>query len=370
MKIDPRQVVLAGVLSVFFLSILLFGSSFWIVIILAIVWIIFFIWFVYNGIREVPASPPHVGVLTILKGRRKVVIKEGYRFFPFYPWISSFIAVKIEKINQDLPEQVIRTPDRAEVGIEVSITWQPDYHRAENLISFLNSGGKENVENILEDIIQDRLRSWALSGVEGPSNWQEAMASPDEAVAVLLKAILGDVLDPVPYFPTSALVKFFNLPQIPPSEIEKEKWGEDWEKLKNKFEGLDPAKQKEMKDKLEKRVKDIEAAKQGNGYFIKPSLGIILNRFTINQIRIKGDLSKYAETKAVQRQQREGEILELEHVKDRLRELQKEGISIEQAIQIVQVERKKATMNFDEKRFNITPETLRGIKEITKSIFS
>ena len=373
-KMDVRIIVLAVILVSFVFSLLfiffVWGWKFG--VIASLLWITFLKWFFYNAIREIPADPPYVGVLTILRKRTHIVLKEGFRFFPFYPWLTDFVPVEITKINQDLPEQLIRTPDRAEVGVDVSITWQPDYRNAEHLINFLNSGGRDNVGNILEDIIQDRLRSWALSKIEGPANWEEAMASSDEAIAILLKAILGDVLDSIPYFPTPVLLKYFNIPRIPPSEIEVEKWGKGWEKLEKEMKEKTPLESEEYKkmtETIEKRRKAIQAAKMGNGSFIKPFLGIILNRFTINQIKLKGDLAKYAELEATENQQRKGETLELNHVRDRLKELKTDGLSIEQAIQTVQVERQKASMSYQQNQINFTPETLSGMKEIAKSIF-
>lgn len=372
-EMDIRLNILIVILMVFAFTVLGFFAVGWKAgIIVSSIWVIFWAWFFYNSIREIPADPPYVGVLTILRKRKRIVLNEGFRFFPFYPWLTDFIPVEITKINQDLPEQLIRTPDRAEVGIDVSITWQPEYRNAEYLINFLNSGGRNKVGDILEDIIQDRLRSWALSEIEGPANWQEAMASSDEAIAILLKAILGDVLSAIPHFPTPVLLKYFNIPRTPPSKIEWKKWGENWEELEKQMEKLkkdDPEEYEKTKKAVEERVKAIRAAKQGNGSFVKPSLGIILNRFTINQIKLKGDLAKYAELEAMERQQHKGEKLELEHVREQLRELKAEGLSIEQAIQVVQVERKKAAMNFQQNQINLTPETLAGIKKIAKSIF-
>ncbi len=369
---DPRLLI-SSILSIAFPICLLFflfllsGLVKWIVV---GIFIVFVVRFFYRGIREIPSDPPFVGILTVLRKRRKIILEEGFRFFPGYPWLTDFIPVEVTKINQDLPEQIVRTPDRGEVGIEVSITWQPEYRDPQMLINFLNSGGREKVGNILEDIVQDRLRAWALSDVEGPVNWQEVMAASDEAVAILLKTVLGDVLEPIPYFPTSVLLKYYNNPQISPSQIERKKWGKDWSKLKTQIEQLETSKQQAIIKAVEKRKVAIMKAKTGNGSFVKSSLGIIVNRFTINQIRLKGKLAGVAEQQALQVQLRNAEKVELDHIRRRLRELANEGLSREDAIQVIQVERNKATMDIKKKQLSISPGTMEVIQAIADKIFN
>jgi len=330
--------------------------------------------FFANSLKKIPARPPQVGLLVVLGKRTKVVLSEGWHILPFFPIITDAIRIGVQKRNLDLPEQVIRTPDRAQVGIWVSVTWQADYSDGGNLINFLNSGGEEGVVNILTDIVEDRLRSWALSVSEGPANWQEAIAAGDEAVAVLLKAILGDDLNPIPYFPTPVLLRYFNLPRMPPSKYETKHWGKKWEKLEAEMNRLAPMGSPERAT-LESSIKDrqeaIVHAKQGNGIFRKSSLGIVINRFTLNKMEPKGGLAGKAELQAEEEQERLGEKLELKHVGASAKRLQKQlGLdSAEEAVRIVQTERGKTPETIVSHRLRISPETLKlvsGIAEFFK----
>lgn len=134
----------------------------------ALSFLIILLLFFYNGIVKIQADPPHKGIILFLGKRQEEILNEGWRFIPLSPIIFDFIPIKVVKINQDLLPQIIRTPDKAALSIQISATWTPCYNPP-LLINFLNSGGEEGVKNILEDIIQDRIRSWALSSYEGPS---------------------------------------------------------------------------------------------------------------------------------------------------------------------------------------------------------
>lgn len=270
--------------------------------------------FIYQGLQQIPADPPHVGVLTVLGERTRLVKKEGWRFFPFYPWWHGRILVKVAKVNQDLKEQIVRTPDLAELTIPVSITWTPDKDNAENLIEFLNSGGESGVKTILEDIVRESLREWAFSHDEGPQTWQEAMEARYEAVAMLLKAILGEELTPIRLpFKTASLLRYFTTPRPrPTTKKEKELCGENWENVKSVFEKLSEEERKEIQAAAEERRVAILDARQGNGKFVKPQLGIILNRLNIDEVKPKGELATAAEKLVKEEQERRGEVFEVE----------------------------------------------------------
>jgi len=329
--------------------------------------------FFANSLKKIPARPPQVGLLVILGKRTRVVLSEGWHILPFFPIITDAIRIGIQKRNLDMPEQIIRTPDRAQIGVWVGVTWQVDYNDGESIINFLNSGGEEGVMDIFTDIIEDRLRSWALSMSEGPSNWQEAIAAGDEAIAVLLKAILGDDLRPVPFFPTPVLLKYYNLPRIPPSKCEAKHWGKKWEKLEVEMNRVAPVGSPEranLEDSIEERQEAIIHAKQGNGSFAKSSLGIIIVRFTLNKMEPKGGLAGKAELQAEEDQERLGEKLELKHVGASAKRLQKQlGVSAEEAVRITQTERGKTPQTIVSHLVRVSPETLNlvsGIAELFK----
>ena len=261
--------------------------------------------FVLWGLKKVPADPPHKAVLTIWGKRQSVVKDEGWRFFPLYPYWYGFIKVDITKVEEDLDEQLVRTPDFAELGISASYTWRPD---TENLIEFLNSGGKNGVNRILTDTIQSRLREWAVSPELGPQNWEKALGAQDDATATLIKEIVG-------------------LDSVSPELIKK--------------------------------------IRQGNGIGKVPSLGIIMNRLNVREIRLKGELAKAAELKVKEDRERKAEEVELEHIAARIAELRQTiGFTAEEAKELIQTERKKVIKTVSETKLNLSPETREMIEKM------
>jgi len=338
-------VLVSSILSLFWFW---FGLSLFVVLLIV---------FISNAIQTVPANPPHKGLLVRLGKRIKVVLKEGLNFLPGFPFIFSFILIKVEKVVQDLAEHIVRTPDLAEIGAKVSLTWQPggesdDETYEESLINYLNTGGEVGVRKNLNDIIEDRLRTWAASNQEGPSDWMEAMASKDEALEVLLKAILGDSLPRVDSdIPTTAWMKFFSEPKRRPSQNEiKMGWSANptsstqlWAGLQIEFEKLSLAEQTELRKQVKARMKAVREIKEGRGTFFQEALGITILRFTVNEISVKGKTAIAAEMDAKEQRETTAETREFSHVSARIQELMGDNptMSIEQAVRIVQTERGK-----------------------------
>ncbi len=319
--------------------------------------------FIWNSLRRIPADPPHVGVLLFLGERKPEIIGEGLRLFPVSGPLTDAILVDITKVNQDFPEQLVRTPDRAELAVSVSITWQPAYGSFNLLKNFIDSGKEEGVGNILRDIVSDRLRTWAFSDTEGPSTWQEAMGSSYEATGILLEAIIGDELPPVPYFPVIPLLKYFS--GVTPSEYEKGKWNEGWSKLENQLEALPVEEQEKVKEAVEARRKQIQNMRRGNGKVPKTELGIIVNRFTVNSVTLRGHTAEAADMKATEAQQREAEKEELDHIRERLQELKESGISADEAMRVIQVERGKVSQSVQVHQVDLSPP----LRELISQIF-
>lgn len=280
------------------------------------VWVSLFGSFIVQGLRRIPAQPPHKGILTIWGERQEVVKDEGWHFFPIYPFWHGVVTINVTKVNQDLREQLIRTPDRAELGIPVSLTWMPDKENPQNLIMFLNSGGESGVKSIIEDIVRERLRTWGFSLDEGPQKWQEAMGAQEDAAAILLKTIVGSELPPIPIsaqtIPTPILLKYFNVPRRRPNESEARVFGENWESVSRVLDALPPEEFETVRRAVEERRTAIAQARQGNSFFPLPQLGIILNRLNIGEITPKGELSRAAELEAKEEQERKGEVFEVE----------------------------------------------------------
>ena len=308
--------------------------------------------------------------MTIFGKRQEHILGEGLRFFPLYPYVFDAITINVTKVNQDIPEQLVRTPDKVEISILASVTWTPNKEDPKSLIQFLDSGGQEGVKNILHDIVRDCLREWAFSKDEGPSTWEEAMGSSDEAISILLEAILGEELPKIPSsVPTAILLKYFADVRPDPSKYEEKIVGKDWGKLEEDLKKLLPDERKQLEGQVNKRKELVHQARQGNGFFKKNDLGIIINRFTINEIRLTGEVAEAAENIAKEAHERDAEEIEIKHIQNMIKELMKElEISQEQALEILQTERGKVSKKISEWKLNISPETRELISNIVASL--
>src|SRR3989344_1697535 len=277
--------------------------------------------FILQGLRKIPADPPHVAAVTVFGKRTGEIKKEGWRFFPLYPFWHGAIPVDVTQKNKDFNPQDVRTPELGEIQIRVSATWRPDYEPTppENpdgnrLIKYLNAGGQIGVENILSDIVQEKVREFAIHGV---SDWEGLLKIRGEVIAEIAAAIMGD----------------------------------EWQLLP---EGE------------QKRV--IESLRQGNGSVMVGSLGIILNRLNITEIKPKGELAKAAELEAKERQERRGELFEMGHIQDLLERLKRVGFSNEQAMEVIQTERGKVRKDIKEIKISVSQETRTMIEKIGDAI--
>jgi len=329
-----------------------------------------FLFWLFWSFKKIPADPPHKGVLVFLGRRQNVILDEGLVFLPCYP-LFKVILVNVEKRNLDLSPLQLTTPDNARIFVSVSITWTPAAVVKEGvsyLIIFLNSGGEKGVEDILKDVVTERLRQWKRSNQEGPQTWEEAMAAGVEVVGILVKALLGKEIKSIPSsVPTSILRKFFHQPPIPPTAKEKEVWGERWEKVEEILK-------KENREEIEKMIREreeiIEKCRRGNGDFLKTDLGIIINRITIKDITVSEKIAEAAEQEVIEKYQREAESIEIEHVANSIHRLEKAGLPRDVAVQVAQSERGKVPKEVKEGQFNISSETRAFLKEIVNEIFT
>lgn len=313
----------------------------------------------WKSFKKIEANPPHKGILTFLGKRQEEILDEGLNFLPWFPHIFGFIPVKVQNVVQDLSPQEVRTPDRAPIAITAAITWKPGIggpKGKKSLIDFINSGGEEGVKKMLHNIVESRIRTWAASNQEGPSNWEEAQAMKDSALAILVKAILGDALNHVDdKIPTSVLLRYYSSPKSEPTNYDiRAGWAEEvggvrgWrpldEKLQNEFS---QAERDELKKRVERRMTDIAKLHEGSANFGIENLGITVVQFTVKEVKLEGEAAKAAQDAAKEQQEREADKVELNNVSDRIIELMKKhkrrGITLEQAIQLVQTERGKAT---------------------------
>ncbi|MEK7634674.1 MAG: SPFH domain-containing protein [Patescibacteria group bacterium] len=266
--------------------------------------------FFLQGLRRVPADPPHKGVRTIWGERTTEKIDEGWNFFPIYPYWHGVVLVDMTKKNQDLLPNEIRTAeDMAEIEVAISLTWKPD---EKNLIEYLNSGGESGIKNILKDIVEEAVREFAADTSRKPNTWEDAITMKKEFLAEIVAVILG---------------------KNPPIS----------------------------EDEINKIVLEL---RRGNGKLQLETLGVILNRVNVTSIKPKGKLAEAAQKEAIEKREKKAETVELNHLAERIEALKKLGFSNEQALEIVQTERGKISKTISESKWNVSPETRAMIEKI------
>ena len=317
-----------------------------------------------QGYRKIPADPPHKGIVTFFGAPTDKIVGAGWHWFFFYPWVRGVIPIDVTKKNLDL-KFIVRTPDLVELEVPVSITYTPA-----NLVEYLNAGKSKGVDNIVADIVGEKLRVWAIATDEGPQNAEEALKAGEEAVAILVKAIAGASLETIPSgIPTVILLKYFAQPQKPPTFSESQQWGKNWEKVSEHLASLDEAKRKEIQEAVERRREIIKLLRQGNGTQSLLGLGVTLNRLNIGEIKALGKFAEAAELAAKERREREAEEVEIQHILSVINRVKKElGVSNEQALEIIQTERGKVKKEIAERKWNISPETREMIEKITPKV--
>lgn len=337
------------------------NEYFWTLIILGVIGA-----FMLQGLRRIPANPPHKGQMTLF-GRRisGKFFNEGWRLFPFFPYLIGFILVKVERITFEIVSEKTRTPDRAESKIPVFLTGRPI---PELLVNYLDSGGEKGVEHQLRGKILERIREWGMGPEEGPATWIELNQSHLEAVSVLVKQIAGNCLPVIPDYaqqvPTWIWLRYFSQPQ-PTKFLKNEKpWARNkWKKIKEVLKSIEESKGVAAIEKLEKAVeqrrKAIEDLRTGSGTIVLQDLGFMLERLNLGDIDVLGDVGKQAEGEAKEEQERQKDALELKFVRERIEELMLPPFNYTnaQARDIVQTERGKVVRAIDDKQISLDATT-------------
>ena len=236
-------------------------------------------------LRSIPARPPHVGMVMIRGKRIPKILPEGWHLlWPFFPFWYDAITVNVEKRNVDLHPKNVRTLDKAELVMEISITYSPNKKKPKALMEYIDTGGAQNVNNILEDIVEERSRLFAIK-----KTWADALEAGEDVIKHLIQEIARAKTDIT-----------------------------------------------------------IEKIRKGNGVAEIPGLGIVLHRFNIGTIWLKGRLAEQAELEAVEKRERDAEKVELTHVKERAKEMQELGLTPKDAVEIIQTERGKVAKTITE----------------------
>ena len=336
-----------------------------------------------QGLRRIPANPPHKGQKT-WKGKRVEREKveknwrgkvknnwydEGWGFYPFFPYFSGFILVKVERVTQEVTLENTRTPDRAVSRVPISLTWRPV---EELLINFIDSGQEKGVREQLNGMVQEKIREWAMSDEYGPATWVELNKSQLEAVSVLISAIAGKTpadIAPIPLkaqlVPTWIWLRYFSQPR-PTILLQNEKpWAEpvdesgEWKKIRKVLDTLNEDEQKELEKSVDNRRDKIKNLRRGNGQIIINDLGIRLERLNIGDIEVLGKVAENADQEAKEEQQRKAEGLELQFVRERITELMAPPFNYTraEARDIVQTERGKVVKAIDDKHITLDATT-------------
>lgn len=233
-------------------------------------------------LKKIPADPPHFAIVMIWGERKDRTKKEGWRLKAnFPPLMLDLLPINAEKKNKDFIPKDVRSEDKAEIHMEISLTYKPD---PDNANEYINTGKEEGVNNILDDKIEEITRQWAID----QKTWFDCMKAKADVNEKLIKEITG------------------------------------------------------ITDEKGKDAKQIEAIRRANGSTKVRYLGIILTRLNVGTMKPKGKLAEIADRVAIEQLERDAEKVELEHVQQRIADLMKlKGMSIEDAAEIVMAERGK-----------------------------
>ncbi|OGG37959.1 hypothetical protein A2127_00920 [Candidatus Jorgensenbacteria bacterium GWC1_48_12] len=337
----------------------------------------FFGGFILEGLRRIPAKPPHMGQLTI-RGKRipGEFRNEGWNFFPLYPYWYGFVLVKVERIPFTVTVQGARTPDRAESRIPVLITLRP---LPGFLTQYIDSGEEEGVRTQIEGKIQERVREWAMGAEEGPADWVELNRSQLEGTSVLVKQIASDSVTEIPKraqdVPTWIWLRYYAEPQ-PTKFLKNEKpWARNkWRKVRDVLAQIEhdhgPGEVEKLKTAVRGRKEEIDQLRTGSGNVVLQDLGCRLERLNLGEISVLGGVGEKAEAQARENEERQAEEVELRFVRARIKELMAPPFkySAEQALEIVQTERGKVVKTVAENKLNISPETRTMVERIVPDI--
>jgi hypothetical protein len=256
--------------------------------------------------------------------------------------------VKVERITFEFISEKTRTPDRAESRIPVFITVRPN---SELLTEYIDSGQEEGIKVQLKGKILERIREWAMGPEEGPASWVELNQTHLEAVSVLVKKIAGNSLTPIPSYaqlvPTWIWLRYYALPRPKVFLKNEEPWAaNDWRRIRDVLTEIESVHGfgavRNLETAVEARRGEIDALRTGAGRVILRDLGVRLERLNIGDIDVLGKVAEQAENQAKEEQERQAEVLELQHFIERVQALMANpptgpGLTREQAIEQVQM---------------------------------
>lgn len=348
--------------------------------------------YLWYGFRTVSADPVTAAVMQLFGNYVGGLKGPGLRFYP--PGYSS-VNINVTLTNKDIVVET-RVTDRSLIRVEIGITFKPNTKDGDETVNFIKAGKETGAFNILNDVVSTAIRQWATSPEEGPATWVDAVASREEALVVLLQAVNGNailgnsdeeiektriILQRIG-IPLVILYKRKTFPRKKPNEIEAAQWGgmwngknhkdgkdRDWEIYEDRIVGLSTAEIVILETSLKCVREHLRTARQGNADIAIKDLGVILTRLNIKETQPLGEVARAAEKQAKEEQERLGEITELNHVAERIKELvSKAGIPPALAAEMVQTERGKVIKNIQENKYNLAPDIIAALPAILSAV--
>ena len=345
--------------------------------------------FVLQGLRNIPNDPPHKGVVThrgerIEEGGETVTVDEGWHFFPFYPFLYGYVLVDVSR-KTFIVSTKVKTPDRADSEVPVHLVFRP---LEGHLIQYLDSGGREGAEEQFSGKVEERVREWAIDPDWGPYTWVELQQSQLEGTSILLRSMVpkepwdgsGDhppqdkiveVPDYAQKVPTSIWMAYFQRPDAITARVKGEElWMKDnWAKVEKELAKMSDDEKVLLRNIINHRRKQVEDIRAGSGKFLIDDLGIQLERLNIGDVKVLGEVALAAEKQAKEDEDRQGEELELKHVRDQVVELSETlGGNASAAMEAVQIERGKVPKEIKEVQITLSPDA-KGVLESVAGIF-
>jgi regulator of protease activity HflC (stomatin/prohibitin superfamily) len=120
-----------------------------------------------TSLRIVPSSPPYMAIVTFFGRPTKMIKRSGLGFFLFYPHIMGEILIPLSLRTIDLSTLELMSSDSARVKFQVHLTWAPVEAYPDVLVYadlFIKGGpGPTQVEAALRERFLQQLRPWAMS---------------------------------------------------------------------------------------------------------------------------------------------------------------------------------------------------------------
>ncbi len=238
-----------------------------------------------GGIVIIPNKPPHIGIVTKwdvrewYKNNGKTVVvyfEEGWHWLFLRGIMYKIISINCSKREIDFNDQIVITPDQVTTKIPSSLAYTLD---PVHIINWLNLGGNpyEVLSDMIDDIYEDHLRSWAIDPKKGPATFKDLLSAKEEAAEKLILGICGET----------------SMPQV-----------------------------------------DVQKIRSGNGKWPIEHFGIFLNRLNLKAMEPFGEVYEKGLLIEKEKKERESETYEVQTDLKKAKKLQKEfkKLNVEKSI--------------------------------------